>query len=186
MGKMGRPLKFNEERAGKIVEYLRAGCTRKAAAEAVGVEYETLRLWLTRGRREQSGDYFAFLAAVTRAEAEVEARYTLIINKAATGWDTSSTTRTTKTVFRTKKTKQKDGTVIEEPVALQEVTETRHEGREFDPKYALEWLKRRRPEEWGDTMVIEVWRKAVEKARSLSDEDLLAKLGHGPSSPSSL
>jgi hypothetical protein len=78
----GRKLTFNPERAAQIVERLKAGCTRRAAAESVGVTYECLRLWLEasdRGREE----FVGFLASVTRAEAEAEARMTACVVKAA-------------------------------------------------------------------------------------------------------
>ncbi len=152
-GVMPRHTRLNDERTGQIVERLRSGCTRKAAAESIGVTYESFRLWLEKGASGRP-PYSAFLAAVTHAEAEAEARNTLVLLKAATGWDSGATTTTRKTVFKTKETRLKDGTVIKEPVAFEEVSTSETRSREFDWKAALEWLKRRRRDEWGDGVAV--------------------------------
>jgi hypothetical protein len=167
----GRPPKFNPERAAVLVEHLRAGCTRKAAAEAVGVRYETFRLWLERGSQANAGPFFEFLGAATHAEAEAENRYAAILEKAAEGWEAGAVTRTVKTVYRTRKTTTIDPetnqkTVIEEPVALEEVTEATTSERLFDWRAAESWLKRRRREEWGDTLDV----------RKLGDDQLIRLL----------
>jgi hypothetical protein len=140
----GRPTKYSSERTRAICKALKEGCTRLAAAESVGVSYETLRAWMT--------NFLDFSVAVTRAEAECEVQYAAIVKMAATGVDQVSTTTTTRTVFKTRTITNPDGTVIEEPVALSEVTTARTETREFDWRAALEWLKRRRRAEWGDSL----------------------------------
>ena len=50
-----------------------------AAAESLGIGYETFRRWMS--------DYEEFWGAVTRAEAEAEAMFTAVIAKAARGTD---------------------------------------------------------------------------------------------------
>lgn len=146
----GRPTKFNPEKAKLIVERLRAGGTRKDAAESVGIWYNTFLTWLEKGAKQKDGEFHEFYEAVTQAEAEAALRFTAIIAKAANGYDAGEVTRTVKTVFRVKRTRHPNGLVVEEPVALQEVTETTVSKREFDWRAALEWSKRRRPEDWSE------------------------------------
>lgn len=145
---MARPTKYNKTICQAIVEALRAGSTRMAAAEHVGIAYETFRDW--KNTREE------FHHMVTQAEAEAEVMFTSVIAKAAYGYDRRSTTRTVKTVFKTKQTKLPDGSIIEESVPFEEVSETTTSRHEFEWRAALEWLKRRRHVEWGtDSIDIE-------------------------------
>lgn len=144
---MGRPSKFSEARATAIAESLRAGCTRRAACLSNGVSEDSLSRWIAR--------FADFAERVARAEAEAEARHTATLQRAADGWDACTVTRTVKTVFKTRKTttidpETKQEVVVEEPVALEEVTETRTEARQFDWRAAESWLRRRRRDEWGD------------------------------------
>ncbi len=152
----GRPTKFDAEKGRRICECLKAGADRKAAAGSVGVHYHTFLRWLEKGREAKSGPFREFLDAVSQAEEECAVRNAAILNKAANGWDSGGRTRTVKTVFRTRKTRHPDGTVTEEPVALEEVTETETITREFDWRAALEWLKRRRREDWSEKTISEV------------------------------
>lgn len=146
----GRPTKFTPEKGELIAERLRAGSTRKAAAESVGVWYTTLLDWLQRGAEAKSGQFHDFHDAVQRAEADAEVRNAAILQKAANGWDAGKKIITRKTVFKPRKITRADGTVIEESVPHEEVTETTHEERLFDWRAAESWLKRRHPEAWGD------------------------------------
>jgi hypothetical protein len=52
-----------------------------------------------------------------------------------------------------------------------------------DPRYALEWLKRRRKEDWGDSLTLTVLQKIAAEAEQMSDEDLLAVMGYEPAAP---
>lgn len=71
---MGRPTKLTPEIQNRICTALRAGNYRDAAADYAGIDGGTLRRWLARGEREQSGTYRAFRAAVREAEAAAELR----------------------------------------------------------------------------------------------------------------
>ena len=73
---MARPSKYCPERAGAILEALRAGNTRTAAAAGAELSYETLRRWLA-GNEE-------FRAALEKAEAEAETRFVRQIERAVT------------------------------------------------------------------------------------------------------
>lgn len=61
---MARPTKYTPERVQRIVETLRGGNTRRAAAWAGGIEIDTFHQWLKR--------YPAFSDAVKTAEADAE------------------------------------------------------------------------------------------------------------------
>lgn len=118
----GRPTKYHDERVSRIVRALADGNTRRAACLGNGVSEDTFAIWMR--------EYSDFSDAVTLAEFEAEQRYVSSLKKAAFGHQATKTKRTTKA----------DGSV-------EEVRETVWE---FDWKAAESWLKRRRPDEWGD------------------------------------
>lgn len=72
---MARPTKYDDERAKRIADLLRAGNTRKTSAEAGGICFDTFSTWIER--------FPGFSAAVSRAEAEAEALHVTTIMKAA-------------------------------------------------------------------------------------------------------
>lgn len=124
----GRPGKFTPERVKAILEALRAGCTRTAAAAKGEIDLDTLARWC-KANTEFCGD-------CTRAEADAEARFTLVMAQAASPHEVRETTTTT----------NPDGTT-------KTVTTVR---REFDWRAAESWLKRRRRGEWGDNVNIDL------------------------------
>ncbi len=71
----GRPSKRTPEREARILEAIRGGATRKAAALHAGINQDTLTDWTHR--------YSDFSDAIARAEADVELRLTAIILNAA-------------------------------------------------------------------------------------------------------
>lgn len=83
--------KFTPEVRGAVLERFAAGCTIYDTAHAVGVAEKTLKGWLTRGRREESGDYadFARRADEVRAEAKnrpepmTEEEHRLVVSESA-------------------------------------------------------------------------------------------------------
>ncbi len=72
---MAAQSKYTPERAEGIVECLKIGNTRRAAALSNGVSEDTLARWLVR--------YAAFADAVKRAEAEAEAEMVKLVRAAA-------------------------------------------------------------------------------------------------------
>lgn len=73
----GRPSKLTPEIHKAIVEAIRNGASRQAAAASVRVGFSTVKEWMTRGDgahpdREQSSDFAAFSTDVHAAEAEFE------------------------------------------------------------------------------------------------------------------
>src|SRR5215510_3663877 len=129
-------LKFTPERVTRLLDGLKAGMTRSAACGAVGIDLDTLNRWQRR--------YAGFAVQVKQSEAEAEARYTSIISKAAFGHEVTIRRETTKPLIV--KTVDANGIKHEHLEHITEITiETR---RESDWRAALEWLKRRRKEDW--------------------------------------
>lgn len=60
---------FTPEVRGGLLERICAGVSTKDAAKAVGVREKTVKGWLTKGRREASGEYAEFVQAVEEARA---------------------------------------------------------------------------------------------------------------------
>lgn len=164
----GRPTKFNKAAGERICENLRSGCSRKAAAESVGVDYRTLLNWVEAGEKAKSGEFFQFFQALTRVEAEVELRNTSVMAKAAAGWDAGSVKVTTRSVVKIKRTVHPDGTIVDEPVVLQLTSREETTTKEFDWRAALEFLKRRRREDWGDHVNVDLDREIAQLLAQLA------------------
>jgi hypothetical protein len=72
-GRVGRPQAFSQERADRAVEAVRAGHTRRAAAQAAGVGASTLFRWLECSERPDAPEeYRDFWDRIHSAEAESE------------------------------------------------------------------------------------------------------------------
>jgi hypothetical protein len=128
---MARPSKFTPIKAAKIIEGLKAGMTRTAAAGLVNIDVATLENWRRR--------YSSFLAQIDIAEQEAEARYIGVIAKAAFGHE----------VTERKETHKANG-------EIEVIITTR---RDYDWQAARYWLSRRRRDEWGDRVEIELTRE---------------------------
>ena len=66
--------KFTPEIRGALLERIAAGVSLSDAARAAEVREATVKGWLTRGRREASGDYSDFARRVDEARAAAEER----------------------------------------------------------------------------------------------------------------
>lgn len=141
---MARPTKYTDIKAAKIIEGLKAGMTRTAAAGLVNVTDETLSNWEKR--------YSRFLEQTRLAEQEAEARYTSVIAKAAFGHDVVTRRETTKPIIL--KFTDAQGNKQERIEKVIEVTVETHQ--ESDWRAAMEWLRRRRHLGWGDKEKLEV------------------------------
>lgn len=73
-GKAGRPSKLTEDVKRRLLDAIRAGNYYETACQFAGISYQTFRNWMERGEQAKTGQYFEFFEAVTRAEAEAEAR----------------------------------------------------------------------------------------------------------------
>ena len=162
----GRPTKLSPAVQSRICDALRAGNTRKAAAEYGGVTESTFYNWLERGRNPRmtkknrvfkaDKGFLEFLESVTRAENEAQVRNVAVLQKAAQGWPVKkTTTRTEKKIIgkveieNPNKGKKNQPDTILSPVFATETTTTVVEYTEYDWRAALEWLQRRYPKDWG-------------------------------------
>lgn len=78
----GRPTKLDDLRAKRIIDALRCGNTRRAAAKTAGIASSTMREWCRRGRQGEE-PFSAFLASLKKAEAEAETAQVEIVLGAA-------------------------------------------------------------------------------------------------------
>lgn len=142
----GRPTKHTPEVTARICQALRTGNTRQCSALYGGITKQTFYEWLN--------NIPDFSDAVTRAEAECEAENVAILKKAAVGWDTKTTRTKTKTYQEVvngtdgKPLAGKDGQPVTKTITETETVVT--SGHEFDWRAPLEWLKRRRRDDWSE------------------------------------
>lgn len=68
----GRPSKFTPELRERILQAVRAGVPRTAAAQSAGIGETTLYRYLQIGRSEHDGRHRDFLDAVVKAEADAQ------------------------------------------------------------------------------------------------------------------
>lgn len=87
MPSRGRPTKFSFEIQEAIVKSLKIGATRKDAAGAVGIDYQTFLNWLERGKNARHGIFFDFFVSVSRAESQARLSYLNVIASAANDGD---------------------------------------------------------------------------------------------------
>lgn len=153
---MARPTKLTPEITELLCAALRDSNSRTAAVASAGIDYKTFLNWLEKGEQKDSGAFSQFFHAVTRAEKEAEARNVGVLQKAADGWPIEERKRTTRTEIRMRKIRQPDGTVIEEPVTLELVTEEVVTRWEFDWRAAESILKRRFRADWGDNVNVDL------------------------------
>lgn len=199
---MARPTKFDPKKGETICKRLRAGSTRKAAAESVGASYDALLDWLQKGEKltekaTVGAEFYQFYQAVAQAEAELEIQCAAMLSKAAFGYKSTTERTGQRSLVKMKRTTHPDGTVVEEPVVVSLKIEETTVADAFDWRAALEILKRRRRDDWGDVVKqevsgpggepIEVNSAALEKAaKELTDwrETMSAQLNI-PSQPPS-
>ena len=83
---MGRPAKFTVQRRELILELLRAGASRRAAARVAGVDHSTLIKWIRRGEQAShpESQYRRFLGEVLEAEANPRIRALTPLNPRGT------------------------------------------------------------------------------------------------------
>lgn len=71
---MARPTKLTPALQQKLVDAIQHGHYYETACAYAGISYQTFRNWLQQGEAAKTGQYFEFLEAITRAEAEAEHR----------------------------------------------------------------------------------------------------------------
>ena len=146
----GRPSKLTAEAEAAILDALEDGATWAGAAAAAGLHPATVHRWRERGAGAKQGRFREFCDAAARASARGEA-------KAARQLVAGFTEPTIET------------TVTEGPEGVTTKTVTRPP----DARLALEWLARRRPEQWGANTRVTVRHGTVREALAALDIDAL-------------
>jgi hypothetical protein len=119
---VGRPSKYSQERAEKIVHRVREGLSFTSACQSIGVPKQTGSDW-----RDEFPD---FSDAVAVAERESEMELLGVVRKAAIGHETTTTKYTVS---------DRNGETIEETTKFQ-----------YSPGYATWILARRFPDQWSE------------------------------------
>jgi hypothetical protein len=127
--KAGRPSKLDQSMLERITNLVRAGNYLETAAQACGINKETLHRWLREGARAASGQMHEFSESIHRAQAEAEARDLMVIDQAGTPHDVEEV-----------KERWEDGKLVERTVTRR---------REFDWKAKAWRLERRLPMKYG-------------------------------------
>lgn len=83
MARIGRPSDLTPEKRTRVLDAVRAGCTRFVCANLARVDVSTLYRWIAKGRRSRSGEYREFYDALREAEAEGELRLVGLLHRAA-------------------------------------------------------------------------------------------------------
>jgi hypothetical protein len=132
---MGRPSKLTPERQEAICRILGDGNTRIDAAVGSGIDYSTFRAWMRRGRKQERGQYRAFVEAVNKAESAAAREHLATVRKAASERDEITVKETH--VREAPSEAHPDGRLI----VVKRETSTK---RVFDWQAAAWWLERRR------------------------------------------
>lgn len=133
---MARPTKYTPARAAKIIEGLKAGMTRTAAAGLVDVSVDSIEHWTKR--------FASFAAEVEAAEGLAEARYTQVLAKWAFGHPEKHEREVVKPQL-IKFTDDKGRRQERVEYVTERTTETHQVS---DWRAAESWLKRRHKTEW--------------------------------------
>ena len=139
-GTGGRPSELTPEIQQKIVGAIMVNGYVETAAAFAGISKDTFYNWLKRGARANRGRYKEFSDAIGKAIAEAEVRMSMVVVKAANGYDVIEK----RTVIGQDKEGKPVNTVTES---------SRHE---FNPQAAEWWLERRFPNHWGRREYVEM------------------------------
>lgn len=135
----GRKTKLSAFVFKAVVEAVRAGNYLQAAAGAGGVSIDTVGEWIRRGEdrddRASSPLFARFARALREAEAEAERRAVQVLSENLTGYSA-----------QTKEVSEAHDNAGQVTGRHSKVTERMIR----DPRSAIEFLKRRFPDRWGD------------------------------------
>lgn len=95
---MAAATKFTPQMRGDLIERFAAGLSVRNAADAVGLNEKTLKTWITKGRRQQDGDYASFVAQIeeareiarNRPEPMDEEELAIVVSEAARAGNTQA------------------------------------------------------------------------------------------------
>lgn len=152
---MGRPTKLDAKLQRQIVKALKTGATIADVCRHVGIHRDTFYEWLKRGEAGEA-PYSDFSDAVTRAQEAAKMAAIGTLRTAMSPW-----TQTEKTVETFTETRfRRNGEPYEYKRMKTVETKRRMQG---DWRAAVEYLKRRYKDEWGDRLEVD-WRRELEQA----------------------
>ena len=160
MAKRGRKTLYSTTIAAEIVKLLSSGCIIDDVCAKVGINPDTYFEWVK--------VHSDFSDLVERAKADAKLGAVLSLRKAMMPHDILSRTVKTFTETRLRKAKDTDGNIFEAPYEYKKIEQSETVSNEFDWRAALEFLKRRDPDNWSEHLIIRV---------NPEDSDLLKKLG---------
>lgn len=173
MARAGRKTKYTPEMVEDIVKLSKSGCTINDICSKINIGVATYFEWINK--------YPEFAEQVVCARAEANIGATLSLRKAMMPHDVTSRTVKTLKETRLRKVRGKDG-VSEQPYEYTKVEQSETVSNEFDWRAALEYLKRRDPEHWGDKLIIVIkpeWQEVLDKyGKTAGDvmEEVIQKL----------
>lgn len=147
---MARPTKLNKTLQSKLVKVLKTGATVADACQHVGIHKDTFYDWLKRGEAGEA-EFSDFSDAVSRAFGNAKVVAIGTLRNAMTPYKQTSTTVETFTETKL----DRSGKPYEYKRQTERKSVTVMAG---DWRAAVEYLKRRFADEWGDRQKIEDWR----------------------------
>lgn len=147
---MARPTKLTKALRNKIVAALKTGASIADVCQHVGIAEQTYYNWKARAE-EGEPEYLEFLEATTRAQAHAKATAIKTLKTAMQPYEQTTVTREIFTETRM----TPGGFPYEYKRQLERTAVTHYQG---DWHAAVEYLKRRHYDEWGDKARIDDWR----------------------------
>lgn len=143
----GRKSKYTPAIAADIVKLLASGCIIADVCSKVGINQDTYFEWVKR--------HPEFSEMTDRAKADANVGAAMSMRKAMMPHDVASETVKTVSETRLRKVRGKDG-ISEQPYEYTKTERSRTVTNEFDWRAALEFLKRRDPDNWSEKLIIRV------------------------------
>jgi len=158
--------KFNAERTARICDLFERGIFARTVCDLEGIGVSTYHTWLDKGRKhlEEHDDdaggneYADFYRRVKAAQASVEDRMVQCVLKAAEG---SEDLKLEYTVNSDLENATREDWRLIGATAMQK----------SDARAAIEFLKRRYPEEWGDRQKVDATTQVHIKRIEIVDEE---------------
>ena len=145
---MARPTKLNKTTQAKLVKLIKSGVSISDACANTGVAESTFYDWMERGGKSES-PFSEFSEAVNRARNDAKVTAIGTLRNAMSPYKEASTT--TETYTETKLTRS--GDPYEYKRQTERKTVTLYAG---DWRAAVEYLKRRAPDEWSEKHILEL------------------------------